>query len=103
MATNAQLHGIITDEATARALKASVIAAMARKAVAIAASASPTAGALAWAARALAQPDRESVPVYAFVVADNAASTVAEIRGLVDATVQASVDKCVDQLLSKVG
>lgn len=103
MATNLQLHAIITDESTARNLKSSVIAAMTIKAAAVAGSVSPTAEALAWAARALASPERESVPVYAFVVADNAASTVAELRALSDAVVQASVNKCVDQLLSKVG
>lgn len=103
MATNLQTHVILTDESTARNLKSSVIVAMTIKAVAVAGSASPTAQALAWAARALTSPEREAMPVYAFVVADNAALTNVEIRGLSDAAVQASVDKCVDQLLAKVG
>jgi hypothetical protein len=103
MATNVQLHALITDESTSRNLKSSVIAAMTLKAVAVAGSVTPTAEALAWAARALTSPERESVPVYAFVIADNSTATVAELRALPDATVQASVDKAVDQLLSKVG
>lgn len=102
MATNAQLQGLL-GEGDARALRLSVISATIKKAVAIGASVSPAAQAIAWAAQALHEPERASAPVFAFVVADNAAGTVAEIRALSDVAVQTSADKCIDQLLGKVG
>lgn len=101
MATNAQLQGLL-GEGDARALRLSVIAATIRKAVAVGAAASPTAQEVAWAAQALRNPERASDPIFAFVIADNAAGTPAEIRALSDVAVQTSVDKCVDQILGKV-
>lgn len=100
MATHPQIHAIL-DDSTARPLKMSVIAACIKKAAAVAANGASTAGAIAWAKDVLRNPDQLSAAAYNFVVADNAASTAAEIRALSDVAVQTSVDKAVDTLLSK--
>ncbi len=82
------------------ALLDKVAAAVAIKAVAIAALPTPTAAQTAWAVRALTNPKVESQVVLNYVIAENAGITTTQILDAGDTPIQNNVNDAVDRLLA---
>lgn len=94
MATYAELYDLRQDAA----LRNKVAVAVTIKAQTIFDLASPTAKQLAWAALAISGPDELAIQYLKYLMAKNAASTVAQINAASDATVQAAINALVDKL-----
>lgn len=74
--------------------------AIGKKAVAIGNLASPTAPQLAWAKEALQFPDRSAALIITYVLAANAAATIAQIVAATDTAIETQVNAAVDKILS---
>jgi len=74
--------------------------AIAKKAVAIGNLASPTAAQLAWAKSALASPAEAASLIITYVLAANAAATIAQIVAATDTAIETQVNAAVDKILS---
>ena len=60
----------------------------------------PTADEIAWSANAIANPRKVGEKIYRYVLAANSDSSVAQITGASDATIQSNVDTAVDALIA---
>lgn len=96
MATYAELYDLRSNAA----LKNRVAIAVMVKAQALLAGASPTAAQVAWAANAIRDPDGKASQLYPYVLAANAAATVAQINAATDAAIQSSVNAAADALIA---
>lgn len=83
-----------------QALVNKIAVAVAVKAQAIAASATPTANQITWAKSALESPRGQADQIVNYVIAANISATTTQILGAVDATIQTNVNDAVDKLLS---
>lgn len=70
------------------------------KAVAYLDDATPTAGQVAWAQRALQDPAATAESVTWYVIGKNSAATVAQILGANDSAVQSNVDAAVIKIVA---
>lgn len=98
MATYLELFDLSSSSAITD-LRKKIRVAIAIKAQLIAASASPTATAKAWANAAFQNPQGYEGVVLNYILAANKAATTAQISGADDATVQTAVNAAVDTLL----
>jgi hypothetical protein len=98
MATYQELFSLASSS-TIGALRQRIIVAISIKAQAIAELPTPTAEQKAWARQALGNPQSFEQTILHYVLADNAAATVAQIEGATDVQVQTAVNTAVDNLL----
>lgn len=98
MATYTELHALRGSD-TLTGLREKINVAIAIKALAIAKSASPSAGAKAWATQALGNPESYQPTVLNYILAEYNTVIPALITGATDAQVQIAVNLAVDTLL----
>lgn len=98
MATYTELHKLRGSD-TLAAVREKINVAIAIKAITIAKSASPSAGAKAWATQALGNPESYQPTVLNYILADYNTATTGQITGATDAQVQTAVNSAVDSLL----
>lgn len=96
MATYVELFNLRNDDG----LRNKVAVAVTIKAQALFDAASPTAAQLTWAKSAIADPSALADGYLKYLLAKNAASTVAQIQAASDATIQTAVGALVDKILS---
>lgn len=96
MATYTELFDLRSDSA----LRNRVAVAVAVKAQAILALASPTAAQVAWASAAIGDPIGKADSLLNYVLAANKSATVTQIKTATDAAVQTQVDAAVDKLVA---
>lgn len=95
MATYTELNELRSDST----LRNRIITACAIKAAALIDLASPTTAQIAWAKLVLANPYAVANDIMIYVLAKNAAFTVAQIQGATDAAIQTNVGAAADKLL----
>ena len=100
MATYAELQGLRSENTLVVKTQVAVVVAAYNL---IKTGTTPTAPQQKWAAAVLKSPAGEAEKALMFVLAKNAAATVAQITGATDATVQAHVDEVVPSLVAAYG
>lgn len=95
MATYTEIFGLRTNSD----LINRITVAIAIKAQTLLDAASPTAKQVKWAEAAIADPHGKAAVILNYLLAKNAASTVAQITAVADATMQTQVNAVIDKLI----
>lgn len=96
MAAYLELHDLISDSD----LQEKIAIAASKKAQGLLDGGTPTTDEVAWALAALQSPTGKAKELINYVLAANSGSTVSQIQGATDVSIQSNVDSAVDALIA---